>query len=1008
MDGDDVPVGLELDVDGLHALREPDPPGAHRAPRRARASRSSAATGASAAATRSGGCRAAATRSSPPTSSSRIPSGSSASRSSFDAGRVHPRLPAARRARAALLRGGARTPEGRRLLLRRPSGFDLHSVREYEQGESLRRVHWPSTAKRGQLMVKELEDSPRDESAVLLDADAAAVVGEAPDSSFEVAVRAAGSILQAHASRGRRAALIVNSARPTYQRVHSFDGDWHRALELLAAVEPDGHVPGRQPPRRRGGRRCARARAHRRHVDPHAAARRAAAPAGGRAPRRRARLRRRSELQRACRQARPRTSMAQVLRLQRAGVPVAVLRQRRRPRGEARCRCIEGGALARSALLFGLAARARHGGLAPPRAGTRCVGRGADDARAGRGAGHRSTRSRGAGSSRSQRSSSTTVFAASAAFEIPVTEAQAARSAARLLRPGARSASARASSTSTTPSSRSTASTSSSCTRSSPRDLRLRRRSPGSSSWPAGRSRAALCSSSAASAGRRRSSRGSPAAASGRSRSPASSPSSSCSAAEDAAGPRPRPGRWPWARRSSPSPRPPRRRRGREARLPLLAELGSVRPPGRARSRRLRLELELRRHQVPGEGDDRPPGQGRGAAALALLARDDARRLHGPGWDEDLDARPSRQTTSRSTRRPEPAPAGGRAERGELDPPGRHRRGARDTHLIASAQPVRWRPGTDAPVQDGQRRRRRPAALAPAGPALHGLELRARGAKPSQLNRFEGDYPDALERYLEVVYQPVPEWAAPRAARAQMAVFFEPERRTTSRSARTRRSTRSPAGVTAKARTPVPGRRRARGLVPRGRRLHLRREPRRSRLAASPRSSTSPRHRRQGYCQHYAGAMAVMLRLLGIPARVAAGFTSGKYDKGEKEWVVTDHNAHTWVEVWFPRFGWLPFDPTPGRGQLAGDLLAVRAGLSLRRRGRGRGELPGRPQRVQPPARRAASAARRNRAVPAWRARRASPTQETAARSPPCGTRARACSPRRCSCWRARSPPSCS
>ena len=56
-------------------------------------------------------------------------------------------------------------------------------------------------------------------------------------------MRAAGSILKAHASRGRRAALIVNCARPAYQRVHSFDGDWHRALELLAAVEPDGHTP---------------------------------------------------------------------------------------------------------------------------------------------------------------------------------------------------------------------------------------------------------------------------------------------------------------------------------------------------------------------------------------------------------------------------------------------------------------------------------------------------------------------------------------------------------------------------------------------------------------------------------------------------------------------------------------------------------------------------------------------------------------------------------------------
>ncbi len=92
-------------------------------------------------------------------------------------------------------------------------------------------------------MVKELEDSPRDETAVLLDGDAAVVVGDAPDSSFELAVRAAGSIVKSHAARGRRAALLVNASRPIYQRVHSFDGDWHRALEILAAVEPDGHSP---------------------------------------------------------------------------------------------------------------------------------------------------------------------------------------------------------------------------------------------------------------------------------------------------------------------------------------------------------------------------------------------------------------------------------------------------------------------------------------------------------------------------------------------------------------------------------------------------------------------------------------------------------------------------------------------------------------------------------------------------------------------------------------------
>jgi uncharacterized protein (DUF58 family) len=134
---------------------------------------------------------------------------------------------------------GDRSHDGRRLLLRRNTGFELHSVREYEQGESLRRVHWPSTARRGQLMVKELEDAPRDEIAVLLDADAKAVVGE----SFDVQVRAAGSVLDAYVRRGRRAVLIVNSKSQDVQHVHSPAADWRRALELLAAVEPTGDTP---------------------------------------------------------------------------------------------------------------------------------------------------------------------------------------------------------------------------------------------------------------------------------------------------------------------------------------------------------------------------------------------------------------------------------------------------------------------------------------------------------------------------------------------------------------------------------------------------------------------------------------------------------------------------------------------------------------------------------------------------------------------------------------------
>jgi uncharacterized protein (DUF58 family) len=135
---------------------------------------------------------------------------------------------------------GAAGPEhGRRLLLRRPVGFDLHSVREYQQGESLRRVHWPSTARRGSLMVKELEDSPRDEVVVLLDGDPQAVAGSPPDSSFDAAVRVAGSILLAQVRRNRRCVLVLNSAERETQSVSSDGAEWQEALELLAAAEPD-------------------------------------------------------------------------------------------------------------------------------------------------------------------------------------------------------------------------------------------------------------------------------------------------------------------------------------------------------------------------------------------------------------------------------------------------------------------------------------------------------------------------------------------------------------------------------------------------------------------------------------------------------------------------------------------------------------------------------------------------------------------------------------------------
>jgi transglutaminase-like putative cysteine protease len=77
-------------------------------------------------------------------------------------------------------------------------------------------------------------------------------------------------------------------------------------------------------------------------------------------------------------------------------------------------------------------------------------------------------------------------------------------------------------------------------------------------------------------------------------------------------------------------------------------------------------------------------------------------------------------------------------------------------------------------------------------------------------------------------------------------------------------------------------------------------------------------HTRRGYCQQFAGAMALLLRMDGVPARVAVGFLPGQRQPGTHTYVVADHDAHAWVEVWFPSFGWVTFDPTPGTATAAG------------------------------------------------------------------------------------------
>ncbi len=68
-----------------------------------------------------------------------------------------------------------------------------------------------------------------------------------------------------------------------------------------------------------------------------------------------------------------------------------------------------------------------------------------------------------------------------------------------------------------------------------------------------------------------------------------------------------------------------------------------------------------------------------------------------------------------------------------------------------------------------------------------------------------------------------------------------------------------------------------------------------------------------GYCTHFASSMAVMLRTQGVAARVATGFATGSYDANRGAYRVTASAAHAWVEVFFPGYGWVEFEPTPAR-----------------------------------------------------------------------------------------------
>jgi len=89
----------------------------------------------------------------------------------------------------------------------------------------------------------------------------------------------------------------------------------------------------------------------------------------------------------------------------------------------------------------------------------------------------------------------------------------------------------------------------------------------------------------------------------------------------------------------------------------------------------------------------------------------------------------------------------------------------------------------------------------------------------------------------------------------------------------------------------------------------------------------------EGYSEYFGSTMAVMLRTVGVPSRLAVGYTTGDQVEGQPIFAVTDSHSHAWLEVYFPEYGWIPFEPTPGKslpgtGQPEEEVLDIQeAGL---------------------------------------------------------------------------------
>jgi hypothetical protein len=87
--------------------------------------------------------------------------------------------------------------------------------------------------------------------------------------------------------------------------------------------------------------------------------------------------------------------------------------------------------------------------------------------------------------------------------------------------------------------------------------------------------------------------------------------------------------------------------------------------------------------------------------------------------------------------------------------------------------------------------------------------------------------------------------------------------------------------------------------------------------------------RKKGHCEYFASSMAIMLRTIGIPSRVVNGFRGGEYNDLNQTYIIRGRDAHSWVEAFFPEYGWVTFDPTPSVAAQPGTDVSSRLALYM-------------------------------------------------------------------------------